>query len=87
VLSRELTRRLVERAMRRRALVLPVPESFRQLTASQWRDLHPFTQRCLLDAFERESARPWIAEARLWRIDRTKPTPMPLPGPGRSVLM
>ena len=65
VLSRELTRRLVERAMRRRALVLPVPDSVLDMTYAQFTDLHPFTRGRLLEAIDRERARGGALRARV----------------------
>lgn len=57
VVFRRLTRRLVERAMRRRALVLPLPESLLGLSPTQWLDLHPFTRRRVLEALDSERER------------------------------
>ena len=42
--------------MRRRALVLPVPDSVLDMTYAQFTDLHPFTRGRLLEAIDRERA-------------------------------
>ena len=55
VLSRGLTRRRSERAMRCRALgPFPLPEML--VRAAGWRGLHPFTRGRLLEAIDRERA-------------------------------